>query len=63
MPPHRQPPQKLTAVDVICQFNKLKPSKFQGEANLLKYEEWIRRLENLFEIMDCPDQYKVSLAT
>jgi len=63
MPPCHQSAQEPTARDVICQFNKLKPPKFQGGANPLKYEEWVRRLENLFEIMDCPDQYKVSLAT
>ena len=63
MPPSCQQGQELIAMDVICQFNKLKPPKFQGGANPLKYEEWARRLENLFEIIDCPDQYKVSVAT
>ena len=63
MPPRRQQGQKLTAMDVICQFNKLKCLKFQGRADPLKYEEWVCRLENLFEIMDCLNQYKVSLAT
>ena len=29
----------------------------------MKYEEWIRRLENLFEIMECPERYKVALAS
>jgi len=48
-------------MDVICQFNKLKPNKFQGGSDPLKYEEWIQKLENLFEIMECPDQYKVAL--
>jgi len=50
-------------MDIICQFNKLKPPKFQGEANPLRYDEWIRKLENLFKIMECPDRYKVSFAT
>ena len=50
-------------MDIICQFNKLKPPNFQGAANPLRYEEWIRKLENLFEIMERPDRYKVALAT
>jgi len=29
----------------------------------LKYEEWIRKLENLFEIMECRDRYEVALVT
>jgi len=47
MPPRRELVQEPTVMDVICQFNKLKPPKFQGGANPLKYEEWIRKLENL----------------
>jgi len=50
-------------MDVICQFNTLKPPKFQGGADPLKYEEWIHRLENLFEIMESPERYKVALAS
>jgi len=50
-------------MDMICQFNKLKPPKFQGGSNPLKYEEWMRRMENLFEIMECPAHYKVALVT
>ena len=29
----------------------------------MRYEEWMRRMENLFEIMECPNRYKVALAT
>jgi len=50
-------------MDMICQFNKLKPPKFQGGVGPLRYEERIRRLENLFEIVDCPDRLKVALTT
>ena len=63
MPPRRTPIQESSAMDVICQFSKLKPPKFQGGADPLRYEEWIRKLEDLFEIMECPDRYKVALAT
>ena len=34
-----------------------------GGADPLKYEEWKQKLENLFEIMDCPNQSKVALTT
>ena len=63
MPPRRELVQQPTAMDVICEFNKLNPPKFQAGANPLKYEEWIRKLENLFEIMECPERYKVALAS
>ena len=56
MPPRRIPIQEPSGMDVICHFNKLKPPKFQGGDNPLRYEEWIRKLENLFEIMECPRQ-------
>ena len=63
MPPRRNPVQESIIIDMICQFNKLKPPRFQGGSDPLKYEEWVRRLENLFEIMEFPTRYKVALAT
>jgi len=63
MPPRRDPVQEPTVMDMICQFNKLKPPKFQGGSNPLEYEEWMRRMENLFQIMKCPTRFKVALAT
>lgn len=50
-----------TALDMICQINKLKPPKFGGGTNQLAYEEWLRRMENLFEVMECPARFKVRL--
>jgi len=35
-------------MDMIYQFNKLKPPKFKGGANPLRYEEWMQKFENLF---------------
>jgi len=63
MPPRREPAPEPTTLDMICQFNKLNPPKFQGGADPLKYEGWKRKLKNLFEIMECPDRYKVALTT
>jgi len=50
-------------MDMTCQFNKLKPPKFLGGANPLRYEEWVRKLENLFEIMERLDRFKAALTT
>jgi len=35
---------------------------FQGGADPLRYEEWMRRLENLFEIINCLAKFQVDLA-
>jgi len=50
-------------MDMICQFNKLKSHKFRGGADPLRYEEWMQRLGNLFEIMDCRARFNVALTT
>ena len=63
MLPRREFVPELTVMDWICRFNKLNPPKFQGGTDPLKYEEWKRKLENLFDIMECPDRYKVALTT
>jgi len=41
-------------MEMICQFNKLNPPKFKGRTDSMVYDEWLRRLEILFEIMECP---------
>ena len=63
MLPCREPAPGPSTMDMICQFNKLKPPKFEGGPDPLRYEEWMRRMENLFDIMDCPARFKVALAT
>jgi len=63
MPPRRKPVAEQTTLEMIYEFNKLKPPKFGGEIDPLAYEEWLRRMENLFEVMDCPEGIKVCLAT
>jgi len=54
MSPQRELIPEPTAMEMICHFNKLKPPK---------YEEWLRTMENSFEIIDCPERFKVHLAT
>ena len=63
MSPRREPSPGPSAIDMICQFNKLKAPKFEGGADPLRYEDWLRKLENLFDIIDCPTRFKVALAT
>ena len=60
--PHRQEPPEPTTMEIICQFNKLKPLTFKGRSEPLTYEEWLREMENLFEIMECLKRFKVCLA-
>jgi len=48
---------------MICQFSKLKPPKFEGETDPMIYGEWLWRIKNLFAIIECPERFKVHLAT
>jgi len=52
MPSRRELIPEPTTMEMICQFSKLKPPKFEGGANPMLYEEWLRRMEKLFEIME-----------
>ena len=63
MPPRHKLTPEPTAMEMICQFNKLKPPKFEGGTDPMAYEEWLRRMENLLEIMECPERFKVHRAT
>jgi len=63
MPPRRELTLELTAMEMICQFNKLKRPTFEGGNDPMVYEEFLRRMENLFEIMECPKRFNVHLAT
>ena len=50
-------------MEVLCNFQKLKPPKFEGGPDPLVYEDWIRKIEDLLEVMECPPQFKVRLAS
>ena len=63
MPPRGELIPEPTAMEMICQFNKLKPSNFEIGTDLMAYEAWLQRKENLLEIMECPERFKVHLAT
>ena len=59
MPSRHELVPEPTSMEMICQFNKLKPPKFEGGTDLIVYEEWLMRMENLFDIMECPERFKV----
>jgi len=61
MPPQRELIPEPMAIEMIFQFNKLKPPKFEGGTDPMVHKEWLQRMKNLFEIMECPDKFKVHL--
>ena len=58
MPPRGELILEPTAMEMIYQFNKLKSPKFEGGADPMVHDEWLRRMEDLFEIMECPERFK-----
>jgi len=62
MPLRRELISEPTTMEMIRQFNKLKPPKFERGTDPMVYEEWLRRAKKLFEIMECPERFKVHLA-
>ena len=62
MPPRRELILEPTNIEMICQFIRLKPPRFEGGTDPMVYEEWLRRKENLFQVMECPERFKVHLA-
>ena len=66
MPPKRATPPpapKPIAMDMVYKFNKLKPPKFEGGPNPLLYEERLRKMQNVFVVMEFPERFKIQLAT
>jgi len=59
MPPQRELIPEPTTIEMICQFNKLRPPKFEGGTGPMVYEKWLQRMKNLFQIRECPDRFKV----
>ena len=47
----------------IEQFKKLSPPSFSGEPDPMVAEQWMMRMEKIFDVLNCPDDKKVSLAT
>ncbi|XP_056166346.1 uncharacterized protein LOC130137872 [Syzygium oleosum] len=47
---------------LVEQFIKLKPPKFDGRGNLEGASLWVEELEKAFEVLGCTDEEKVTLA-
>ena len=47
----------------IEQFKKLSPPSFGGEPDPMVAEQWMMRMEKIFDVLNCPDDKKVPLAT
>ncbi|CAA0815813.1 Unknown protein, partial [Striga hermonthica] len=63
MPPRREPDhQAPTQATVVAQFRDYHAEKFSGQGDPRIVDEWIQGLEFIFEVMDCPDRYRVICA-
>ncbi|CAA0810886.1 Unknown protein, partial [Striga hermonthica] len=63
MPPRRDPGhQELPQATVVAHFRNYQPKKFSGQRDPRIVDEWIQGLEMIFEVMDCPDRYRVLCA-
>ncbi|XP_022855142.1 uncharacterized protein LOC111376413 [Olea europaea var. sylvestris] len=51
-----------TVSSIVEQFRRFKPPSFDGKGDPFAAEEWLRRLEGIFEHMNCSDAQKVSCA-
>ncbi|XP_022874170.1 uncharacterized protein LOC111392996 [Olea europaea var. sylvestris] len=47
---------------IVEEFRRFKPSSFDGKGDPFAAEEWLRRLEGIFEHMNCNDAQNVSCA-
>ncbi|CAA0841239.1 Unknown protein, partial [Striga hermonthica] len=57
-PDHQTP----TQATVVAQFRDYHAEKFSGQGDPRIVDVWIQGLEFIFEVMDCPDRYRVVCA-
>ncbi|CAA0823262.1 Unknown protein, partial [Striga hermonthica] len=63
MPPRREPDHPApTQATVVAQFRDYHAEKFSGQGDPRIVDEWIQGLEFIFEVMNCPDRYRVICA-
>ena len=46
---------------LVEQFLKLKPHKFDGRSDLVAASLWVEELEKAFDVRECTDEEKVTL--
>ena len=56
------PPPPNDGMEMLIKFLKLKPPTFDGTPDPMQYEYWKRKIEGLFEVMECPTNYRVRFA-
>ena len=61
-PPPPPPPPPNDGMEMLIKFLKLKPLTFDGAPDPIQYEHWKRKIEGLFEVMECPANHKVKFA-
>ncbi|CAA0830649.1 Unknown protein, partial [Striga hermonthica] len=63
MPPRREPDhQELPQATVVALFRDYHPEKFSGQGDPRVVDEWVQGLEIIFEVMNCPDRYRMLCA-
>ncbi|CAA0808820.1 Protochlorophyllide reductase A- chloroplastic, partial [Striga hermonthica] len=54
--------QELPQATVVAQFRDYHPEKFSGQGDPRIVDEWVQGLEMIFEVMNCPDRYRMLCA-
>ncbi|CAA0827396.1 Unknown protein, partial [Striga hermonthica] len=63
MPPRREPDHPVPSqATVVAQFRDYHAEKFSGQGDPRVVDEWIQGLEFIFEVMECPERYRVFLS-
>ncbi|CAA0840620.1 Unknown protein, partial [Striga hermonthica] len=63
MSPRREPDRlAVPQATVVAQFRDYHPEKFSGQGDPRVVDEWVQALEMIFEVMDCPERYRVLCA-
>ncbi|CAA0819347.1 Unknown protein, partial [Striga hermonthica] len=63
MSPRREPDHPApTQATVVAQFRDYHAEKFSGQGDPRIVDEWIQGLEFIFEVMECPERYRVICA-
>ncbi|CAA0827988.1 Unknown protein, partial [Striga hermonthica] len=47
---------------IVAQFRDYHPEKFSSQGDPRIVDKWVQGLELIFEVMDCPDRYRVTCA-
>ena len=54
---------RCQGVQLMEKFRRLNPPVFKGEGRPTEVETWIREMEKIFQVIQCTNEEKVSLAT